>query len=470
MRNNKLYILIAAFILVSSCKKILEVNAEGSEILSDKVFADDHMATAAMAIVYATMLNDASSPIAGTSNITIYSGMLSDELTSYSFVPDFSIFQQNQLLPENGEVVKIWGGFYKVIYGANAVLEGVEKSTTLSSGIRAQLKGEALFVRAFCHFYLLNLFGKVPLVTTTDYTLNARLPRSDSAGVYSQIIQDLQTARELLSNTYVGAERVRPNKMAATAMLARVYAYNKDWVNAELMSSSVIDDPAYQLSELSNGFLAYSQETIWQLMPANLDYNTPEGYSFIIQSNPTLTGSLALRTGAADFFEPGDGRKTAWIGSYAEDTGEWLFPFKYKASYRSSPDMPASEYYIVFRLAEQYLIRAEARMMQTGKLAEGIDDINIIRDRAREESGVNPLPPIDRTISQEDALEILEYERRAELFCEWGHRWFDLKRWNKATLRLSPIKSEWSPNDQFLPIPQQEINKNPSLLPQNSGY
>ncbi len=99
--------------------------------------------------------------------------------------------------------------------------------------------GEARFFRAFCYFYLVNLFGDVPLATTTDSTINARLPRIPSDEVYQQIITDLKEAESLLSTEYLDAnlksygglpERVRPTKWAASAMLARVYLYQEGFL------------------------------------------------------------------------------------------------------------------------------------------------------------------------------------------------------------------------------------------------
>src|SRR5690606_34940810 len=99
---------------------------------------------------------------------------------------------------------------------------------------RAKLLGEALFVRAFCYFYLVNLFGEVPLALTSDYRTNNALPRAPVELVYAQLIADLSEAAELLPEgfAHTGGERVRPNRAAAQAMLARVLLYSGDWVGA----------------------------------------------------------------------------------------------------------------------------------------------------------------------------------------------------------------------------------------------
>jgi hypothetical protein len=67
-------------------------------------------------------------------------------------------------------------------------------------------------------------------------------------------------------------------------------------------------------------------------------------------------------------------------------------------------------------------------------------------------------------------LSFIEQERRIELFTESGHRWLDLKRTGRATAVLQVQKPNWSDTDGLFPVPQNEINVNPALLPQNNGY
>ncbi|MDO5969574.1 RagB/SusD family nutrient uptake outer membrane protein, partial [Flavivirga aquimarina] len=121
----------------------------------------------------------------------------------------------------------------------------------------------------------------------------------------------------------------------------------------------------------------------------------------------------------------------------------------------------SEEYPVVFRLAEQYLIRAEARA-ELGKISEAQSDLNVIRNRA----GLG-----NTTASTKEALRdaILD-ERQVELFTERGHRWFDLKRRGEAADVLAPLKPSWQDTDVLFPIPESELLLNPNLLPQNDGY
>jgi hypothetical protein len=118
----------------------------------------------------------------------------------------------------------------------------------------------------------------------------------------------------------------------------------------------------------------------------------------------------------------------------------------------------------VLRLAELYLIRAESRINQ-GKLLLAIEDIDKIRQRAG-------LPLIENTNPGINSIQLmlqLQKEKRTEFFAEWGHRWLDLKRWNKADAILK-YKSGWAASVVLFPIPSPELNKNPNLKPQHSGY
>jgi hypothetical protein len=353
-------------------------------------------------------------------------------------------------------VFLIWSSAYYTIYTANSIIEGIGQGN-ISPAVGDQLSGEALFVRAFTLFYLTNLFGDIPVVTTTDYRTNATLARSTPQVVYEQIIEDLAQARQLLPSNYVSAERTRPNKWSATALLSRVYLYAGNWADAEAMASELIGQPAvFELGNLSEVFLKGSKEAIWQLSstyPAT--YNTSEGTYFILTAVPNI---VAVAQGVIDAFEPADERYTNWIGTYSTDGVTYHYVGKYKEKGFSNP---LKEHSVVLRLGEQYLIRAEARV-RSGNLDGAQADINIIRARAGLANTT--------ALSESELLLAIEQERRIELVGEWGHRWFDLKRTDRADAVLSGLKPNWNSEDVLLPIPESEILSNANLLPQNPGY
>jgi hypothetical protein len=379
-------------------------------------------------------------------------------------------FFTNNLLPTTGDISAIWNAAYYDIYTTNAAIEGLQASATLSTAIKNQLTGEAKFLRAFIYFYLVNYFGDVPLATTTAYAATSLLPRSPATIVYQQIISDLKDAKDLLATDYSVSkdERTRANAWAATALLARVYLYTSDWANAEAQATAVINNTGdYTLAaaaDLNTVFLANNREAILQLQDINIDnflFATQEGNTFI-PPDPTINPNYILTDQLLAAFEPDDLRRINWVDSndFSGSGTFYYYPHKYKVR-ETTPDN-ITEYYVLLRLAEQYLIRAEARAQQSnpdGALA----DVNMIRLRA------NLLPLSDPSISKEQLLAAIAQERRVEFFAEWGHRWFDLKRTGQADAVLGPIKPQWKETAKLFPIPLSEIEIDPNLS-QNKGY
>lgn len=148
----------------------------------------------------------------------------------------------------------------------------------------------------------------------------------------------------------------------------------------------------------------------------------------------------------------------AWTDSATVGTQTFYYPYKYKIAGGS----PLQEYHIVFRLAEQYLIRAEARMHE-GNLNGAIADVNIIRERAG-------LTALSLSLNVSQVTTAIAQERRIELFAEFGHRWLDLKRTGKADAVIGTLKpSTWRPEAALWPVPLAQRNANP-FLSQNKGY
>lgn len=443
--------LLLSLLGLGSCKKFVEVSSPANQLDVNSVFTDDKTATAAVVGIYSEM--EFYSPV--STYLTLLPGLSADELAYTSFDNSFSEFVTNSYTPNNPYVSSTWG-IYRYIYEANSCIERIEKSHGLSSRTKNQLLGEALFSRAFCYFYLVNLFGDVPLVVSTDYRVTDTLGRTASAKVYQQMIADLQKAQSLLTPDYPSAQRVRPNLWTANALLARVYLYNGNWSAADAQASAVIESGLYSLQDVGTVFLNSSNESIWQLMPVIPSLNTQEAFIFI-PSAPDQIPNFPLTAGLIGAFEPGDARKSAWTASTVIGTQEFYYPAKYKVSSGS----PATEYHIAFRLAEQYLIRAEARIKE-GNTIDAIADINTIRSRA----GLGGLPA---SLSPDQAAAAVRQERRIELFAEFGDRWLDLKRSNTTDAVLGGTKPTWRGTAVLWPVPQGQRNVNPHLT-QNMGY
>lgn len=461
-----------------SCKKIVEIPAPVSSVNQGNVYANDATAIAALTGIY-TNIQQSSLPITGNEGLSVFGGLSADELTLYSGVnnPTFIAYYQNTL-SQTGVGAEYWAPFYNYIFDCNAAIEGLNDANALTPAVRTQLLGEAKFMRAFFYFYLVNLFGDVPLVTTTNWQTNSQLPRAAKNQVYQQIISDLKDAQGLLSDNYVAldaihstTERVRPNKWAATALLARVYLYTGDWSDAQTQASNIINNSSlYSLTTLNNTFLMNSNEAIWQLQPIQQGWNTQDARTFIIPATgpsdvsgpngyPVYLSPMLLNS-----FEPGDQRLTNWVGSVTVTGTTYYFPYKYKSVTQGAA---LTEYLMVFRLGEQYLIRAEAEA-QLNQGSSASADLNIIRNRA----GLSNYAGLTDKAS---LLSVIAHERQVELFTEWGHRWLDLKRTGNVDAVMSsvtPLKANgapWKPYQQLYPIWMIDIQRDQQLT-QNSGY
>lgn len=473
--THRIYILLLTIAFAfSSCESFVEPGVPKTEIPLELAFSDDKTATASVVGIYARM-NNLNYQFANVLSL-ILPGMMADEM-AYAFAfATYDEFKNNTVLSSNQYVDIFWSSLYRYIYQANACIEGLEKAENLNPQVKSQLLGEAKFIRAFCHFYLVNYFGDVPLILTTDALANNHKARTPAAEVYASIIDDLKAAKGQLFDGYpAGAranadgERIRPNKGAASALLARAYLYSGQFDLAETEATEVIGNSQYQLmssEDINDVFLINSAETIWQLQAINTagGRNTWEGFLMVPASE---TGAALFRLipgGLQDAFEADDLRRENWVGSRTTAAGDtYLFPYKYKARFGVTP---VQEYTMVLRLAEQYLIRAEARLAQN-KFADAQADINAIRNRAG----------LDALELGNDAGAIraaLEQERRIELFAEWGHRWFDLRRWpsltgdagkTRADDVLAPIKPAWQSSAIYLPLPDEAIRTNPNLIP-----
>lgn len=455
----KTFLKLTLLVLISctGCKKFVDPGIPSSQLVTDAVFQSDQSANAAITGLYASLIPNTTGSFLNY-QITLFTGLMADELIAPA--ANNQEFYQNNLNPQVSSASALWENGYEQIYRANAILKGLSGAEKLSPDLKRQLEGEARFMRALCHFYLLNLYGDIPYITTTDYTINNQVSRLPVKQVYELILQDLNQSTTLLPDAYTSEERIRPNKSTALALTARLYLYTGNWANAEKTAGQLINrKDLYQLSNTLNPiFLKNSTETIWQLKSSIANLNTVEGNWFILKAAPT---SSYLSPDFVKSFEKGDLRKTAWVDSLIIGNSKWHYPAKYKVKSGSA----VTENMIFFRLSEQYLIRAEACTRQE-KLPQAIADIDVIRQRA----GLALIKDTNPSILAADLLMVIENERKAEFFAEMGHRWFDLKRTDRAGTVLSELKTpNWQKEDQLLPIPKSQIDRDPNTI-QNPGY
>lgn len=457
------YILVGVTICAAvACNKLIEIPPNPSDqLLTGQVFSDSENVVGAIAGIYQgfSIIDDGSSPSFFNGGIPVYTGMSSDELINHDIflLPYQTPYYVNALLPNDPYVAGMWAAAYAIIYRVNAALEGITESKGVSESFRSRTAGELRTVRAFCYFNLLNLYGGVPMITGTDFNMNARVPRSTVEEVYQFIIDEMEEAVDQLLPEYPSEGRARPNLHTAKALLAKAYLYTEDWQKSAALSGEVIDAGVYSLeTDLNNVFVKGSAEAIWQYPTEAAEYyQTNDGYLFI--PYPEEIPRFEITEELYHAFEADDQRKINWIGQSDVDGTVYNFPYKYKNMDSYSSDI--IEDYMMLRLAEQYLIRAEARA-ELDQYDDALDDLNIIRERA----GLEDVSFTDK----EALLTAIMHERQVELFCEWGNRWFDLKRRGIADAVLGS-KSGWQSTDALYPIPLNELRTNP-FLDQNAGY
>jgi starch-binding outer membrane protein, SusD/RagB family len=447
------------FLCCTSCKKFVEIEPAPELIETSSVFKDYKTALAAVGGVYVQMRTLNLSINNG--GMSVYCGLSADEIYNTSVNQNADQFYQNSIDPTSSIVSNnFWTFSYRIIYQTNSIIEGLNKSLSINDSLKRQLSGEMKLVRAMQYFNLVNLFGDVPLILTTDYAENATKARNNTDEIYQQITTDLLEAHNSLLGNYPSSNRARPNKWTAAAFLAKVYLYKSDWQNAESFASLVINAGTYSLSTVNTVFTSInSNETIWQLTRDNS--NTAEGATFI-PASPTVRPTYALTNHIMSAFQGNDLRRinANWIDSNKVSNITYYYPKKYKQRNITSGATP-TEYLIVLRLAEVYLIRSEARAQQN-KIIGAQDDLNKVRQRA----GL----PNTTSNTQATLLLAVEKERQLELFCEWGNRWFDLKRTGKANIVLSVIKGgNWQITDLLYPLPLSQLQLN-VFLTQNPGY
>lgn len=436
----------------TSCKKFVDNGTPPNGLTEDKVFVDSSAATSAVLAMYSEMANRNPQNNTCVFNINRWGSMSADE-GYYLTNSAFDNFKNNTLVAGDNEN-RIWNNLYANIGRANYCINGLQTSTVLTTTLKNQLLGESKFMRAWGYYNLINYYGDVPLVISTDAISNALLPRTPVAQVYQQIVTDLVDAKALLTANYPSVDKARINQRVVSAFLARVYFYQQNWAGAETEATNVISSMAYILEpDLNNVFIKSSTETIWQI--ASTNGVTSMGGDFVPSAT---TPNFVLYDTLANTFETGDKRFTNWTKPITYLGKNYYYPYKYKIRTGTT----GNEYPVMIRLSEMFLIRAEARAAALPiNISGSQDDLNMVRNRA----GLANTTATNKT----QLLAALLHERWVELFTENGDRWFNLKRTEMADPLLSLIKPQWKPFQKLYPIPRADRMANTNLI-DNFGY
>lgn len=455
-QKYKLLIFLYLFIVIPSCKSLVDVDPPANQISTALVFQDIQTANAALAGIYAGLWED--SPITGGGGGSgALMGIYTDDLDYFaaSLVNAHDDLFKNIQIDANTTVFYYWSSAYQKIYQANAVLEGVELSSGISSQDKQRLKGEALFIRSILLFYLQQSFGDVPYPITPDYKINLSISRTPSAEALDRLEGDLKEVISLLSDQYRESERIVPNRKVAEFLLAKVLMTKNQWIEAEAVLKNIMNSPLYEFeNDLSKVFIKTGKHILWQLKPKNAVDVTKEALTFYFTN--AAPSSYALSDDLMNSFTAEDLRKTQWITAVTFNQVTKYRSSKYKVISNNS-----TEYSIVFRLEEVYLLLAEALAQQT-KMPEAIPFINATRQRA----GLLALPS---SITKEALLTEITAENRKEFFAEMGNRFMHLKR--RGLLKnLVTVKPNFKSYHVVWPVPQKDLMLNQNLNPQNEGY
>lgn len=387
-----------------------------------------------------------------TPNVIIAGDLTADMLLHNGTFTQYRELGIKRILATNASVTALWGSVYSTVYIANFMLERIPEIPGVNTTVRQRSIATARYIRGLSYFIAVSTFGRVPLVVGTSVEENQNVPRAEMAELLAFIEADLVAA---LTNLPEKTAPALASQYAAHAALARFYLYNKSYALAESHATAVIDSEEYLLEQDYASIVNkdFTTEAIFEVGytladdPATLN-TLFLGRREIIPSNELMNALFSDESGDRALSAIFDITKLS-----GSDNG-WSVN-KYGTALEDNNNI------VVFRLAEMYLIRAEARAYQSN-LVGAQEDINVLRDRA------NALLVGDA--SQSQLLRFIEDERRYEFAFE-GHRWYDLVRTGRADQVMPPFNSNWQSTYNLWPIPQRELQNNPSLDgDQNPGY
>mgnify|MGYP001370568208 CR=1 FL=1 len=443
-----IFITIAFSVLLISCNKMLDIQPTDSissdVAIKDKAGVDKAITGAYDALQYAGIYGR---------NRVILGDLAADNLVWTGTTYDYYEIENNEVSIENGIIDAMWSVSYDGINRVNNVLAALPGISDLTDAERDKYEGEALFLRALNYFNLLQYFGGVPIVIAPTLNVDeVDRPRKTASEVYDQIIADLKTAESKLPGPQDMSDG-KANSFSASALLARVYLTrfhaennNQFAADAIVKATEVINSGSFSL--LGNYADLYDDagsENIFQVVFSVQDRNVISQYFY----PRSLDGRYEIAPSESLIQSYNVADSLRYKASIQTDTLDKIYGFKYQDLAEGADAI------LVIRLAEMYLIVAEALAYTTGDIPTIQQNINVIRSRA----GLEPT-----TATTYDELKLaIEKERRQEFAFE-GHRWFDLVRTKRATTLLGIDE-----NHTLFPIPLSEMTTNKSME-QNPGY
>lgn len=459
INNKKLLVLLLAGVFLGSCKKELESQKPQASLDAATAFNSANNIRAGVNAVYSGLQ---SANYYGL-RYQVMADLGSDNIAHVGTFPSFAQISNKSILPDNAEVVAMYNSIYSTINVANLIIASVPKvsdATLVNDNVLAEMRT----LRALMYFDLIRYWGgsttgygkagglgvSLNLTPTSSFTEAAPKARSTEAEVYTAIVADLDFA--LGVSTFANKQSTvnRIGKDFANALKARVQLYREQYADAETLTTTVINSTRYTMVSTANYGAMWtsknSSESIFELEFNTADQNQLPFFYY----TTTLGGrnEISSSTGLRDAHEAGDVRKDINFSVVAP-----LAKTRKVTRIANGDDNV-----ILLRLAEMYLIRAEARLRKaTPDLTGALADLNVVRSRA----GLTPLV----SLSNAAVLTAILAERRVELAHE-GHRLFDLRRYNLTgtTLGISEaFRNLW-------PIPQREVLTSGAIIAQNPNY
>lgn len=415
----------------------------------------------------------------------------------------------------NGMVRRWWPEFYNIVSSQNAAIFGAGQITA-DETVKKALIGEARFMRAFAYYNLVRLFGDIPYIEdfVTDPDAVKTISKTPEADVYLKIIDDLLYAKENLPDKHTGDVRSRATKGTAASYLAQVYLTIGDYQKAAEEAKWVITNKSRFNYGLAPNFQdLFNAEKISGLnepifvVDFLAQFRASDGTNYdqmgktiaVNRANPANGGTAAVYRGFAagvpsmkvyETWSGKDYRKAVALDTIVDFVNgtkkpyqQWYVSRPHCAKWSRYPGPNANvgadtdQDNILMRYAEVLLIAAEAIAEVSGPTTEAIGYVNEVRARARNWAGTVTAFPADvqAGMSKQEFIDLVMEERRVELAFEWG-RWFDIKRRKlgdivfKGPNSLEPHANFDSNRDYLFPIPLDELERYPNLMPQNPGY
>ncbi len=518
--KGALVLSLALIVMVGCSKEFLE-KAPLGQAVTENYFETDLGATNATNAIYSKMRDWDMHVMSYVS----LAGIASDDSDKGS--ADWDGQQQGEIdnftfNSTNGIIRDWWLGYYQAINRANQVITRVPTSSGITPELGVRLVGEAQFLRAYFYFNLVRAFGGVPLVLINQMPEEANIPRNTVTEIYNQIVLDLEAAINALPDSYSPDEVGRATKGAATGLLAKVYLFRGDFVNAEKYARMV--EGSYTLDQdFSNVFKISGENGTGSLFEVQAEAFATSGggiqYSEVQGIRGPLNKGWGFNSPSINLmfeYEKGDPRILSTIITVSQKTsGDVSIPdtiigtrfgsteankdtiivpvkmilydgtevtagvieaqgpprYNYK-SYAAGPAVIGNNNgpnnVRVLRFADVMLILAESAN-ENGNSADALKYLEMVRSRAR--SGNNTILPEVTTTDKTELRNAIWHERRVELAME-QHRFFDIVRQGRAEAVLHAVgKTNFTAGkNELYPIPQIDVDLSNGVLIQNPGY